>query len=154
MSKKMRRTDRALSPAQTEDVLRRGEYGTLAMTDGDGHPYAVSLSYVYSGGHIYFHCAPDGHKLDCIRRDPRVCFSVATDTQLRPEELTTAYSSAIVFGTAEEVYGSEKQDALRRLTEKYAPEYMDVGEKCIARRDSATIVVRITVRRMTGKANV
>ena len=54
---------------------------------------------------------------------------------------------------AEEVKGSEKQDALRRLTEKYAPEYMDVCEKCIARRGSATTVVRITVRRMMGKGN-
>ncbi len=151
MDVEIRRKEREISRTQTEQILRDGEYGTLATVCEDGSPYAVALSYVWHNGSIYFHCAADGHKLRNIRRDERVCFTVVTDTQLLPEKLTTAYKSAVVFGTAKEVSGDEKTAALLKLVEKYAPGCVEAGQVCIARSGDKTTVVRITVSGITGK---
>ena len=151
---KMRRKDRGISQSQTEQILLNGEYGTLATMCEDGKPYAVAVSYVWWNGGIYFHCAADGHKLRNIRRDERVCFTVVTNTKLLPEKLSTAYKSAVIFGTAQEVYDDEKIAALSKLVEKYAPGFEDAGQACITRSGDRTTVVRISVSDMTGKANI
>jgi nitroimidazol reductase NimA-like FMN-containing flavoprotein (pyridoxamine 5'-phosphate oxidase superfamily) len=148
----MRRNDRETSQTQTEDVLARGEYGTLSTVCEDGSPYAVAVNYVWWNSHLYFHCAIDGHKLSNIRRDERVCFTVVTDTAMQPEKLTTAYKSAVVFGIAKEVYGQEKNTALMKLVEKYAPGSNDAGRQCIAQSGDVTTVVCITPLCITGKA--
>ena len=57
MMKEMRRKDRQLSLEDTLAVLEQGEYGILSTTCKDGTPYGVPVSYAYSNGCIYFHCA-------------------------------------------------------------------------------------------------
>ena len=47
-----------------DDVLSFGHPRLVFKTDED-YPYTVPMNYVYSEGHIYFHCARSGHKLDC-----------------------------------------------------------------------------------------
>ena len=66
--RKMRRALQELSRAESEEILRRGSCGVLALQGDDGYPYTVPLSYCYEGGRIYFHCAKAGYKLDCIAR--------------------------------------------------------------------------------------
>ena len=58
-----------------ERVLTQGRELHLAMSDGD-YPYLVPLNYGYVPGRIYIHSGRQGKKLDCLRRDPRVCFAV------------------------------------------------------------------------------
>lgn len=43
-NEKVRRQDRLLSEQEAYDLLRQGEYGFLAMTDGEGHPYGIPIS--------------------------------------------------------------------------------------------------------------
>ena len=42
----MRRSRQALSWQETEEILRRGTSGVLALAGAEGDPYAVPLSYV------------------------------------------------------------------------------------------------------------
>jgi nitroimidazol reductase NimA-like FMN-containing flavoprotein (pyridoxamine 5'-phosphate oxidase superfamily) len=60
---------------EMEQLLREETFGTLGLTK-DGMPYVVPLNYSYGDGTILFHCSPSGKKLDCIRANPQVCFSV------------------------------------------------------------------------------
>ena len=76
MFHKMRRKVQQLSPEETEAVLLRGTAGVLALTGDKAFPYAVPISYVYDGEHIYFHSALEGHKIDAIRRNPNASFAV------------------------------------------------------------------------------
>ena len=63
----VRRRDRLLSAEEAAGVLRRGEYGFLAMQDAGDGAYGVPISYVWDGGScIYLHCAPEGRKLRCL----------------------------------------------------------------------------------------
>ena len=88
MFREMRRSRQSLSAEQIDIVLARNSSGVLAVHGENGYPYSVPLNYVYSSGKIYFHCARSGHKLDAIRRDPRVCFTVVDEDTIVPEEYT------------------------------------------------------------------
>lgn len=67
-------------------------------------------------------------------------------------EIRTEYESAVVFGVASEVYGSERYDALLRLLEKYCPEFIEEGKRYIELKDTATKIIKIDIRHITGKA--
>ena len=66
MSRSMRRARLALDERECEEILKRGEYGVLAVQGDEGYPYAVPLNYVFVDGAIYFHSAKEGHKIDAI----------------------------------------------------------------------------------------
>jgi nitroimidazol reductase NimA-like FMN-containing flavoprotein (pyridoxamine 5'-phosphate oxidase superfamily) len=70
----MRRMDKAIEdPATLRRVLGEAKHITVAMCK-DGMPYLVSLSHGYDEEQdvIYFHCAPEGKKLDYMRANPTV----------------------------------------------------------------------------------
>ena len=96
MFREMRRKRQALSPGDCAAVLCRGTSGVLAVAGDGGYPYAVPLSYGYDGEKLYFHCAKAGHKLDAIRRSPKVSFCVIDQDRVVPEEYTTYFRSVIV----------------------------------------------------------
>ena len=64
------------SLAHMEKVLAEERVGFLGLSRGD-HPCVIPLTYGYHAGRILFHCALTGSKLDLIRANPRVSFSVA-----------------------------------------------------------------------------
>jgi len=63
-------------PVKITEILSSATIGRLATNGKDGYPYITPVNFVYYLGNIYFHCAPDGEKLDNIARDPKVCFQV------------------------------------------------------------------------------
>lgn len=69
----------------------------LALQGDGGYPYAVPVNYVYEDGKLWFHGTKSGHKLDAIRRDPKVSFCVVKTDQLVPEMLTTYFRSVDRF---------------------------------------------------------
>jgi hypothetical protein len=101
---------------------------------------------------VYFHCATEGHKLENLASNPGVSFCVVGRTQVLPAEFATKYESAVIFGSASEVQGTEKQAALLALLEKYSPDFMESGKSYIEQNTSRTKVVKISIDRLTGKA--
>jgi nitroimidazol reductase NimA-like FMN-containing flavoprotein (pyridoxamine 5'-phosphate oxidase superfamily) len=112
----------------------------------------VPVSYAYSGGSIYFHCALEGHKLDNVKNNNKVSFCVVGATQVLPESFSTKYESVIVFGKASEVYGDEKRDALMLILKKYSPGFMDKGIEYLKSDSCKTKVIKIEIEHMTGKS--
>lgn len=148
----MRRQERQMPDIAAQALLSRAEYGILATVDAAGQPYGVPVSFVYDGaGYIYFHGAQQGHKLDNLRQNDRVCFTVVGYTQILPGQFSTVYESAIVFGRAVELDGAEKRSALRLLAAKYNPGEEAVAEDYIDRAIAAAQVVRIHIAQLTGK---
>ncbi len=81
MTHDMRRKRQALAPEACADILAQESHGVLALA-GDDFPYAVPLSYIYTDGALYFHCAREGMKLELARRDSRASFCVSQKTTL------------------------------------------------------------------------
>lgn len=148
----VRRKDRAIDIDEAVALLTQGEYGVLSTVDGDGQPYGVPLNYVYKNDAIYFHCARVGHKIENVESNPRVSFCVVGDTRILPDKFSTIYESAVVFGTASETKGSETDNALIWLLEKYSPEFVEEGRKCIKAPDNGTKVIKIEIVHVSGKA--
>ena len=74
----MRRQDREIKdPAVLRQILGRAIVCRVAMCDGD-RPYLVPFSFVVEGDALYVHSAAHGRKLEILRRNPNVCFEVAT----------------------------------------------------------------------------
>lgn len=153
MFHKMRRTVQQLTYEEAEAVLLRGSAGVLALTGDKEFPYAVPLSYVYDGAHIYFHSATEGHKIDAIQRNPNASFAVIDQDEVIPEKYTTAYRSVVVFGSVRIIEDEgEKHSAIRKLAVKYAPEQTNAQHD--AAIDSAWdrfCILEMSIAHMTGK---
>lgn len=151
--RELRRKNQLLSEKETINILNRNTSGILACGGDNGYPYAVPLSYVYSGGKIYFHCALTGHKLDAIRRNSKVSFCVIDCDNVRPEKFTTFYRSVIVFGKIRIIENSdEKRAALEVLAKKYSPNN-DIGiAKEIDGAFDRVCMLELEIEHLTGKA--
>jgi len=148
----MRRNARQLSSDQTIRILEKGNFGVLSTVGADGQPYGVPLNYVFHQGVIYFHCAKEGYKLMNLSQNPRVSFCVVEQSGLLPEQFSTDYVSAIVFGTARPIKGEEKLNALRLLIKHLAPNYIQKGEDTISTQAELTVVIKIDVDLLSGKS--
>ena len=153
MKRPMRRKEKKLETEEAFEILRNADYGVLSSVSENGKPYGVPLNHCLLDGNIYFHSATEGHKVDNIRENPPVSFSVVGETSIVPEEFDTVYESAIISGTAEEVFGSEKRSALEALLKKLAPKIPPDKTKCMDDELDDVSVFKITIKSITGKAN-
>jgi len=62
------------------DYLSSQEYLDLATSDRHGHPWAATLAYVSKGMDIYVITALDSRKVQNIKSNPDVAFTVKGDT--------------------------------------------------------------------------
>lgn len=148
----MRRKDRQRDEIFAMEIVDQCAYAVLSMVDPDNKAYAVPLSIVRDGTYIYFHCAQEGYKLECLRTNPEVCLVCVGNVCPAQERFTTAFSSAIVKGNCEEVTNdTEKINALRLLCQRYTPQNMAAFDQAIARSLARTAVYRIAITQITGK---
>lgn len=153
MFRPVRRQEREVSPAEAEAILVNGTYGVLSVgSDDQGYAYGIPLSYAYADGHIYFHCALEGQKLECIRRNNKVSFCVVGRAIPLPEAFSMDYTSAIVHGEVTEVEEAEKRAVLTALIEKYSPDYAEPGAQYIERAQHKTIALKLRIEHIAGKS--
>ena len=99
MFREMRRGKQLLSQQDTDLVLHRGSNGILACLGDEDYPYGVPVSYVYHKGKIYFHSAKAGHKIDALKKSPKVSLTVVDEDTIVSAEYTSYFRSVIAFGS-------------------------------------------------------
>ena len=152
MFREMRRKDKMKTYEEAVQILGECTNGVLSVIGDDGYPYGVPVSYIYHDGKIYFHCAGEGHKLDAIKADSRVSFTVVGADEIAPEKFTTMYKSVIAFGKASIIdTDEEKMAALNLIREKYSGNFPKEGAAYIEKFWDKTTVVVIEIEHMTGK---
>jgi nitroimidazol reductase NimA-like FMN-containing flavoprotein (pyridoxamine 5'-phosphate oxidase superfamily) len=137
------------------ELLERAEVGQLATASSDGKPYVIPVCFYYEDGRIYVHCALKGKKLDNLRSNPNVSFSVFEVLGMgvgadRPCNSWAYYRSVVASGRARILEGDEKLRPLRLLAEKFAH-----GPVAEMPADSVgrTAVVEIMIEEISGKMN-
>ena len=148
----MRRLRQQLSDEETIGILQRATSGTLALLGDNGYPYAVPISYVYADGHLYFHSALSGHKVDAIRACDKASFCVIEQDQVHPKEYTTYFRSVIAFGRIHIVEDEEeKLAAARLLSNRYNPNDEEGFRKELEKGFSRMLAIRLDIEHLTGK---
>lgn len=167
MFREMRRKGQQITLQECAQILTRAKTGVLGLHGDDGYPYTVPLNFVYTPGRdavedapeqglgtIGFHCAVTGHKVDSIRRNEKVSFTVVDRDEIMPKERTTKYCSVIVFGRARILEGQEElRRAANAVGAKYSAGYEDLylAETEDTIRRGTLCCVEITIDHMTGK---
>ena len=131
----------------------------MGLHGDGGYPYTVPVSFIWQEGGtglgiIGFHCAKTGHKIDAIRRNNKVSFTVIDRDEVMPQERTTKFCSVIVFGHARIL---EDEEEMRRAANAIGAKYSKGFEDLYMRETEDTIregrlcCVEITIDHMTGK---
>ncbi len=155
MFRDMRRKKQLLSKDESEEILRRGTSGVLALAGDEGFPYAVPLSYVYEREKIYFHSAVSGHKIDAVRKSEKASFCVIGQDHVLPEKFTTRYKSVIAFGTVRILEdGQEIRRAMERLSDKYSPGDREARDREIEKDWERLCMIEFSVTYLTGKQGI
>ena len=148
----MRRTDKEIKDrAEIEEILRSGRVCHLGLID-DGLPYVVPLNYGYRDGCLYVHSAREGHKIDILRRNNIVSFSIHIDDGLVKPDVACnwgmSYRSVMGMGAAALVDGGEEKEQALRIIMKHYAGPIPVFET--AKLDNVRII-KIRINSLTGK---
>ena len=147
----MRKASREMPAEWALEVLKRAPFITVSFTRADGTAYGLPMSMACTDDRTwYLHCALEGEKLDAIRAHPEVCLSAVTKCQptVGPKDgsFTLQYQSAVAFGRAELVTSDEEKIlGLRAISQRFLPQHMGAFDASIARSQSRTAEVRITL---------
>lgn len=157
MFREVRRQNRILEDqSRIKELLHSSEYGFLSLgITENGYAYGIPISYAYDEDTncLYFHCAPEGQKLDIIKQNDKVSFCVVGVTKPIANQFTTLFESIIAFGKADiDLSDEEKRKALRLLVAKYSPGYEELGEKYMDKSWNRTTTFKIQVEHITAKA--
>jgi nitroimidazol reductase NimA-like FMN-containing flavoprotein (pyridoxamine 5'-phosphate oxidase superfamily) len=135
---------------EMETVLREQRFGFLGLA-ADSEPYVVPLNYGYVAGKVLFHCALEGRKLDMLRADQQVCFTVAS--QVGPVERHPSddpchgnFDSIICFGEARIV---EELEERRQLLDQFNRCLLPGAEGITTEDAAKCYAVEIVISRMT-----
>lgn len=156
----LRRRDREMSPAETEECLTRALVGRIGTVGPEGMPYVLPMNFYYDTARrtLFLHHGTRGHLLENLAHNPSACFEVDEPGPIvaagpRGCDTGQVYSSVLCFGRARIVEDrSEKEEALDLLVRKYVAgltperEY-DPGLTLV----DATTVIALKVEVMTGK---
>lgn len=174
----MRRKDReVLGDDNIAKIIEQCTTCHVAMTDDAdaSMPYVIPLSFGYSldAGvlELYFHCAHVGKKLDCIRKNPNVAFSMCVENRIEIHEDVYCksgrfYASVVGQGKAEIVEDiAEKCQGLSLLMKRQAADSAQHPSSAHSSQSTAphkfqftpeqaatVTVIKITSTNFTGKA--
>ena len=150
----MRRSDKQIKDLkEIENLIRSAELCHLSMVD-DGKPYVVPMNFGYTDGALYFHSAPEGRKIDILRKNPDVCFSIISRNILVKGEKacswTAKYTSVIGTGKASIVDDrAGKEEGLSNLMKQYSEEDYDFSGENL----DGIVIIKVEVEEMTGKSS-
>jgi nitroimidazol reductase NimA-like FMN-containing flavoprotein (pyridoxamine 5'-phosphate oxidase superfamily) len=149
-------------PKEIIRILASTNIGRLGTVDAEGYPYITPVNFVFHEGCVYFHCAPEGEKLDNLTRNPRVCFEVDVplaylevgfNPEKNPCRTHQLYHCVIIRGVARIVPDGELKTAvLNALVAKHEGnrDFPAVTPDAAA----ACKVVEIRAERMTAKSDL
>lgn len=147
----MRRFKQQLPEEACVALLKEAYRGFLSVVGEGGYPYTIPINFVYEGGHLYFHCALQGHKMDAIRDCDKACFTVIGEPEQEPDDWWYHVKSVICRGRITVVEDdAERVAKLKLLGSKYFPEGYDMAED-IGKNGPRASVLDLRIEHMSGK---
>lgn len=152
MFRPIRRKKNIIPDEAAKALLHTCRRGAFALHGDDGYPYAVPMDFYYdeAENRIYFHSAKAGHKIDAIRANDKVCFTVWEDGTLE-DDWAYYVSSCVAFGRARLIDDpAVTEEKVRKLALKYYPSADEVEEEI--RQDIHGVqLIAIEIEHFSGK---
>lgn len=154
MFRPLRRKKRAITDEEARELLATCKRGVFAVNGDDGYPYAIPVNYFFDAEHdkIYFHGAKAGHKVDALKRDDKVCFTVYGNEWYQDGDWAPYVMSTVVFGRCRLANDTPAfiEDKVRQLALKYYPSAEEVEEE-IAKDIKGVQLYEISIEHLCGK---
>jgi len=134
-----------------EDIILRSTVCKLAMCDQD-MPYIVPLCFGFKDNTLYFHSAPEGKKIEILKKNPNVCFEFEILTQVIKSSKACKwgmkYRSVIGFGKAGFIAADDlKRNAFDIIMNQYADGPFTYEDALV----KSVVIIRVDIHSMTGK---
>lgn len=128
-------------PQSVRDLLATGPLGHLATIDPDGKPHITLTWAGFEGDELVFATFPDQHKIENMRRDPRVTVSF----QARENTGQGLHPYAVVSGRSRLTEGGALE-----VMDRLAPAYLGPGATFPMRDVPPGFVVHLAIDRIYG----
>ena len=153
MFRKMRRSPQALSREEMIDLLRTETRGVMSVQGDDGYPYGFPINHYYDeeANKLYFHGANFGHRVDAVKKDPKVSYCVFGQEYQVEGDWAKYVKSVIVFGKAELIDDQDEVIRISRLICDKFPCTAEYIEHEISKDAPRTLVIAIDIEDMNGK---
>lgn len=127
MFRELLRKKQKLTVEECVFVLENETRGILSVNGDEGYPYGMPMNHFYnhSDGCIYFHCGKFGHRIDALRKDPKVSFCVCDKGFRREGEWALNVKSVVVFGKISII---DDNDAIIEICEQLCHKFTDDEE--------------------------
>lgn len=153
MFRKMRRSPQALSREEMMELLETETRGVMSVQGDDGYPYGFPINHYYDreANRIYIHGANFGHRVDAVKRDPKVSYCVYGGEYQKEGDWAKYVKSVIAFGKAELVEDTDEIVRICRLLCDRFPCTSEYVESEIEKDTPRTLVIAIDIEDMNGK---
>ena len=153
MFRKMRRSPQALSHEEMIDLLKTETRGVMSVQGDDGYPYGFPINHYYDeeANKLYFHGANFGHRVDAVKKDPKVSYCVFGQEYQVEGDWAKYVKSVIVFGKAELIDDQDEVIRISRLICDKFPCTAEYIEHEISKDAPRTLVIAIDIEDINGK---
>jgi hypothetical protein len=145
------------SKKKMREVIAGQECMTIAMCKGK-EPYLVTVTYSYDARDqcFYFHCAPDGKKIDYLKANPIVWGQVLEDLGYVTGECEHNYRTVMFKGKAMFVTDmKEKRRALGLMIDKLEDKPSEARKRLVTQSSlEKALIVRVRVLELSGKESL
>jgi nitroimidazol reductase NimA-like FMN-containing flavoprotein (pyridoxamine 5'-phosphate oxidase superfamily) len=155
MERKMRRSDLAMTEAETLSLIKSCRFAVLSLVDPEGLPYGVALDYIYNDNYLYFHGAKEGRKIDSMKTNPNGCAVILGNTSVVPEKFGRKYTSAVVEGPIELIDDPEqKRQVMTWVVETNSPDHAEKGKAIIEKMLDRVLIYKMRMETVSGKHGI
>jgi len=150
----MRRQDREITDKKAiEAIFQKASICHLAFNDR-GYPHVVPMNFGYKDGCIYLHSAPEGRKIDLIKKNGKVAFEVCIYDGPHKGGAPCGwnFSYRCVMGTGK-ISIIKDPKLKRKAVDILIKHYSKAKYKLLADRMKNMVMLRLDILSMTGKGN-
>ena len=149
----IRKKKNEISIDAAKDLIRSSRRGVLAVNGDEGYPYAIPINYLYDeeNNRIIFHGAKAGHKVDSLKKNDKICFTVYGNETIKEESWAPYLQSVVIFGKCRLV---ENKDDTISMLNKFALKYypnVEMVNKEIEFSGRGVQMFEIEIEHMSGK---
>jgi len=144
------------SQEEIEAIIAKCDVCYVGLADTDGTPYVLPMNFGYKDGVIYLHSGQEGHKIDILKKNNRVCITFCSNDRaikFQSEQVACSYTmkskSVIVQGT---VIFEEDFDKKVEMLNIFMKNYSDREFKYSTPAINNVKVWKVDINNMTGKA--